>query len=84
MRNVNVILVGGPYEGHICIIRPPLPIELRFPAEPLRNIHGKLSVCAPKPQFNGPYLYRRAGRDAAIGDPRYEFSPLDSREQQQS
>lgn len=67
------VLSGGPYHMHVIVVDKPMPPELRFPAEPLLDMHGVPSVCAPRPVPDGPVVYVNTGGVNIVGDPIFKY-----------
>lgn len=68
------VLVGGPYNKlHVKTCNGFIAEELRFPAEPLLDMQGKPSICAPEPTADGPVRYRYEGFKNFMGNPVFKF-----------
>ena len=67
-RTDVIVLVGGPYASHVFSGDGSAP-EASFLAEPIRDLYGRPSVCAPRPVDGGPVVYKNTGGRNFLGDP---------------
>ena len=74
--SVIMLCGGGPYDFDVLVLdasKSQLPSRLRFPTEPLKDIYGNRSVCAPRPSPIGPIVYEYTGDMNVVGQHIYKW-----------